>query len=163
MWRIVLKMLAARKGRYGWLLAGGLIALFLLVPALNLGGMIANRMESRQSEMGICKAFGAGRMYLLRQVIRENLLFTLAGGMLGLIVSWSVLTLGNKWVFRMFDPYYIYQMDSADVVFMPSMLFSPRIFVCAFLFCVVLNLASALIPAWKSLRRPIVESLNCKK
>ena len=142
---------------------GGLILLFLFVPAINLSGMIANRMENRQSEMGICKAFGASRMYLLRQVIRENLLFTLAGGMLGLIVSWSVLTLGNRWVFRMFDPYYIYQMDSADVVFMPSMLFSPRIFVCAFLFCVVLNLASALIPAWKSLRRPIVESLNCKK
>ncbi len=145
------------------LLAGGLIALFLLVPALNLSGMIANRMEGRQAEMGICKAFGAGRNYLLRQVIHENLLLTLAGGALGLILSWSILALGSKWVFRMLDPFKFLQVDGVDILFTPSMLFSPRVFACAFLFCVVLNLASALIPAWKALRKPIVESLNQKK
>ena len=145
------------------LLAGGLIALFLLVPALNLGGMIANRMEGRQAEMGICKAFGAGRNYLLRQVIRENLLLTLAGGALGLVLSWGILALGSKWVFRMLDPFKFLQVDGVDILFTPSMLFSPRVFACAFLFCVVLNLASALIPAWKALRKPIVESLNQKK
>ena len=145
------------------LLAGGLIALFLLVPALNLGGMIANRMEGRQAEMGICKAFGAGRNYLLRQVIRENLLLTLAGGALGLVLSWGILALGSKWVFRMLDPFKFLQVDGVDILFTPSMLFSPRVFACAFLFCVVLNLASALIPAWKALRKPIVKSLNQKK
>lgn len=145
---------------------GGLILLFLFVPALNLSGMIANRMESRQSEMGICKAFGGSRLRLLRQVIRENLLFTLVGGILGLAVSWSVLTFGCRWVIRMFNSNLfndIFRYGGTEVELMPSMLFSPRIFLSAFLFCVVLNLASALIPAWKSLRRPIVESLNNKK
>lgn len=145
------------------LLWGGLVLLFLLVPALNLSGMIANRMESRRAEMGICKAFGAGQGYLLRQVIRENLLLTLAGGTLGLLLSWSVLTLGSKWVLNMFDPYRTLQVDGVDIVFTPSMLFSPRIFICAFLFCVVLNIVSALLPAWRTLRKPIVESLNQKR
>lgn len=145
---------------------GGLILLFLFVPALNLSGMIANRMESRQSEMGICKAFGGSSSQLLRQVIHENLLFTLIGGILGLIISWSVLVFGCRWVLRMFTPYYYYDIflsGDADIELMPSMLFSPRIFISAFFFCVVLNLASALVPAWRSLRRPIVESLNHKK
>lgn len=116
--------------------------------------------------MGICKAFGGSRLRLLSQVIRENLLFTLVGGILGLLISWSVLTFGCRWVIRMFNSnlfYDIFRYGGTEVELMPSMLFSPRIFLSAFLFCVVLNLASALIPAWKSLRRPIVESLNNKK
>ena len=142
---------------------GGLVALFLLVPALNLGGMIANRMEGRRMEMGICKAFGASRGYLLRQVVRENLLLTLAGGLLGLVLAWIILTGGSGWVIRMFDSYGNMQADGVDITFVPSMLFSPRIFICAFLFCVILNLASALVPAWKALRKPVVESLNQKR
>ena len=63
----------------------------------------------------------------------------------------------------MLDPFKFLQVDGVDILFTPSMLFSPRVFACAFLFCVVLNLASALIPAWKALRKPIVESLNQKK
>jgi putative ABC transport system permease protein len=44
-----------------------------------------------------------------------------------------------------------------------EMMFSPTIFVSAFLVCVVLNILSALIPAWLSLRKPIVESMNEKR
>ena len=40
----------------------------LLVPALNLSGLIASRMESRLPEMGIRNAFGGGRSKLLSQV-----------------------------------------------------------------------------------------------
>lgn len=35
--------------------------------------------------------------------------------------------------------------------------------VAAALFCLLLNLISALIPAWNALRHPIVESLNEQK
>lgn len=70
---------------------------------------------------------------------------------------------GSGWVIRMFDSYGNLQADGVDITFVPSMLFSPRIFICAFLFCVILNLASALVPAWKALRKPVVESLNQKR
>ena len=43
------------------------------------------------------------------------------------------------------------------------MLFSPLIFLIAFLVCAVVNLMATLIPAWLSLRNPIVESMNLKK
>ena len=43
------------------------------------------------------------------------------------------------------------------------MFFTPTLFLVAFLCCAVLNLMAALIPAWHSLRKPIVESLNQKR
>ena len=60
-----------------------LMLLLLLLPAINLSGMVSNRMESRMAEMGIRKAFGAKRRTLLREVIRENLVLTLCGGIAG--------------------------------------------------------------------------------
>ena len=143
---------------------GGLLIVFLIVPALNLSGMIAGRMDGRLPEMGICKAFGATRRYLLRQVLNENLVLTLIGGCLGLLISWSVLVAGRHWVFDFFSPgFYIFTENTDDVLLTGEMLFSPWIFLSAFLVCAVLNVASAMIPAWNALRTEIVYSLNQKK
>ena len=107
---------------------GGLVLIFLLVPALNLCAMISTRMENRLPEMGICKAFGADRGRLLRQILIENLILTCLGGLLGLCWVWTT------WIF------------------------------CAgFIVCLLLNLFSALWPAWKALGKDIVYSLNQKK
>lgn len=43
------------------------------------------------------------------------------------------------------------------------MFFTPTLFLIAFVCCALLNLMAALIPAWRSLRKPIVESLNQKR
>ena len=43
------------------------------------------------------------------------------------------------------------------------MLFSPVLFMAAFLICVVINLFSAVIPAYLSLRKDIVYSINKQK
>ena len=67
------------------------LLVLLLVPALNLSGMIASRMENRLAEMGVRKSFGAGRRALLSQVMWENLLLTLAGGILGLVLAWVIM------------------------------------------------------------------------
>lgn len=45
------------------------LLVLLLVPALNLSGMISSRMEGRLAEMGVRKSFGAGRKILLSQVM----------------------------------------------------------------------------------------------
>ena len=147
-----------RKSLY---LFGGLVLVFLLVPALNLSGMIAGRMEDRLMEMGVYKAFGATRGYLLRQVLNENLVLTLMGGLVGLFLSWALLAWGKDWVFRFFS--IDYYLDNSDILVTVEMLFSPWIFLSAFLLCVVLNLASALLPVWHALRAEIVYSLNQKK
>ena len=44
-----------------------------------------------------------------------------------------------------------------------QMFVTPTLFLVVFLCCAVLNLMVALIPAWRSLKNPIVESLNQKR
>lgn len=141
----------------------GILLALLLVPALNLSGMISSRMDSRLSEMGVRKAFGAGRGVLLRQVIAENLLLTSLGGALGLVVAWVSLSLCRSWLFSLFDSWPTAIPAGVDPIVAADMLFSPLLFVIAFSVCVVLNLLSALIPAWRALRKNIVYSLNEKK
>lgn len=135
----------------------------LLVPALNLSGLIASRMESRLPEMGIRKAFGGGRSKLLSQVLWENFLLTLAGGVLGLLVAWIALYGCREWVFRVFDRYAWLVPDGTDVHVSGEMLFAPAVFLITLVFCLVLNTLSALLPAWLSLRNPIVHSLYEKR
>ena len=48
------------------------VFVLLLVPALNLSGLVAARMRRRVAEMGVRKALGATRRTLLTQVITEN-------------------------------------------------------------------------------------------
>ncbi len=139
-----------------------IILVLLLIPAFNLSGMISSRMEDRLAEMGVRKSFGASKSVLLSQVMWENLILTLTGGLVGLIVAWSIMSLGKGWVFTLFENYPDALYDN-NVTITGEMLFSPTVFITALLVCVIINLLSALIPAWNSLRKPIVSSLNEKK
>ena len=136
------------------------VFVLLLVPALNLSGLVAARMRRRVAEMGVRKAFGATRRTLLTQVISENLVLTLCGGIVGLLITWLLLYVFRSWLFFAVG-------NTAFTLPEPTvageMLFSPLIFVIGLAVCIVLNLMAALIPAWLSLRNPIVESMNEKK
>jgi len=136
------------------------VFVLLLVPALNLSGLVAARMRRRVAEMGVRKAFGATRRALLTQVISENLVLTLCGGFVGLLITWLLLYVFRSWLFFAVG-------NSAFTLPEPTvdgeMLFSPLIFVIALVVCIVLNMMAALIPAWLSLRHPIVESMMEKK
>lgn len=135
----------------------------LFVPALNLSGMISHRMECRLPEMGVRKAFGANRRGLLGQVMWENLLLSLLGGLLGLVLAWLSLYFSGGAVFSMLDTFPDPLPEGIKVSYGVDMLFAPMVFVIALLFCIAMNLLSALIPAIRSLRKNIVYSLNEKR
>lgn len=136
------------------------VFVLLLVPALNLSGLVAARMRRRVAEMGVRKAFGAKRRTLLTQVITENLVLTLYGGFVGLVITWLLLYVFRSWLFfAVGNTAFTLPEPTVD----GEMLFSPLIFVIGLAVCIVLNLMAALIPAWLSLRNPIVESMNEKK
>ena len=139
-----------------------LMLLFLFLPAINLSGLVSNRMEARRAEMGIRKAFGAKRRTLLSEVIHENLVLTLLGGIAGYALSWLFISAmcSNTMFLTLFEREY----DPINSVSLQlDMFFTPTLFLIAFVCCAVLNLMAALIPAWSSLRKPIVESLNQKR
>ncbi|MBO4802351.1 MAG: ABC transporter permease [Bacteroidaceae bacterium] len=139
-----------------------LMLFFLLLPAINLSGLVSNRMEVRRAEMGIRKAFGAKRRTLLREVINENLVLTLCGGAVGWVLSWLfILAIRSNAVFLQL--FVSRDQNATDTSLDFQMFVTPTLFLIIFLCCVLLNLMAALIPAWRSLRSPIVESLSQKK
>ena len=134
--------------------------ILLLIPALNLSGMISSRMEMRNLEMGVRKSFGATRNSLLKQVMWENLILTIIGGVVGIILCWMIIFGLKDWLFLIY-----FGGDSAipNISITTEMIFAPTIFLFAFGACIVLNVMSAYIPARRALRRPVVEMLNIKK
>ena len=133
----------------------------LFIPALNLSGMISSRMDSRIAELGIRKAYGATRRRLLEQILCENLLLTLLGGVVGLLFSYVIVWTASDWILTLFDKN-IYDA-SIPTSFTPEMLFSPAVFGCTFGVCLLLNVVSALVPALSAMRHPIMDSLNTKR
>ena len=139
-----------------------LMLLFLFLPAINLSGLVANRMEARRAEMGIRKAFGAKRRKLLREVLFENLVLTLCGGFAGWLLSWfCIWTISENAVFLTILTRG--ELHNANVCLDFQMFFTPTLFIVCFVCCAVLNHMAAFLPAWRSLRKPIVESLNQKR
>ena len=159
-WRNLNFLFDVYDGSIWWYVAAAIL-LLLFVPALNLSSMVASRMERRLPEMAVRKAFGAKRRTLLAQVIMENLVLTLIGGLVGLCLAWAALYGWRDWVFYAFseDPTL---MDAVPVL-KGEMLFGPAVFGIALLVCCVLNVLAATVPAWLSLRKPIVESMMIKK
>ena len=137
------------------------VLFLLLVPAVNLSGMVASRMERRLPEMAVRKAFGAKRRTLLWQVIAENLLLTLIGGGVGLCIAWAALYGWRDWVFVIFA--YGATTYTNVPILSGEMLFAPAIFLVSLLVCCALNVLAATLPAWLSLRKPIVEAMMIKK
>ena len=129
------------------------IMALLLIPSLNLSGIISGHMESRMAEMGLRKSFGATRGRLLREVLRENLWLTFLGGIAGYFFAYMMLKAGVADLFM---------SDGVATDFTDEMIFSPVVFLSVFLICAVLNTLSGLLPVYRSLGRPVVESLNEK-
>lgn len=133
------------------------LIILLIVPAVNLSGLTLSRMRKRLSEIGVRKAFGAPRRELMIQVLSENMLYSLLGGVLGLILSFAAVFLLGDMLFSV-DFVSTGVTDLRTVCF--DLLFDPTVFILAFLFCFVLNLLSAAIPAWRVTRTNIVDAIN---
>ena len=127
-----------------------IVLVLLLIPAINMSGITQSRMRKRMAEIGVRKAFGATRSELLTQVLYENLLQTLLGGVLGLFFSYASVLLDTGTA----------SMGIGRTFVNAEMMFNPLIFLYAFLACLALNLLSAGIPAWRASRMRIISALN---
>lgn len=133
----------------------------LFIPAMNLCGMISSRMDERMSELGVRKAYGATNVSLISQVLTENLLLTLIGGLVGLALAYFIALTGGDWMYHLFDSFV--WGNTVPASFTVEMLFNPTLFLTVFGLCVLLNLISALVPTILALRHSIIYSIQSKR
>ncbi|MDE5848850.1 MAG: ABC transporter permease [Muribaculaceae bacterium] len=144
-----------------------LIALLvvLVIPALNISGLIGARMDRMASELGIRRSFGANRRRLMGMVLTENLVLTLAGGILGLIAAWLISVFAGNFLLQLtplaYETGFSFGNDASFIT--GETAFAPLLFLFALVICLILNLISAWIPARRALHNQITESLNTKR
>ena len=118
--------------------------LFMSLPAINLVNINISRILERSSEIGIRKAFGASSRTLVYQFVIENILLTLIGGVIALVVSTCFLFWFNN----------SHLIDYADLTI------NWTVVTVTILLSLVFGLMSGVFPAWRMSKLPVVQALK---
>jgi putative ABC transport system permease protein len=111
------------------------VGFVLLLACVNVSGLLLARASGKTREVGIRAALGAGRGRIVRQMLTETVVLSLAGGAAGVVLAlWMMRAL------RAVAPTYI-GLDSA-------LRLNPSVLVFTLAVSLATGIASGLVPAW---------------
>jgi putative ABC transport system permease protein len=131
----------------GGRLRAALLALmlgFMLLPTINLVNINLSRILDRASEIGVRRAFGASSRTLSGQFLIENLVLTLIGAAIGLVLAAGVLRAFNV----------------SGLIAHTQLELNIRIFFYGLVIAVFFGLFSGVYPAWRMSKLHPVQALR---
>jgi putative ABC transport system permease protein len=120
------------------------VLILMTLPTLNLVNINITRIMERSSEIGVRKAFGASSRTLVYQFIVENIILTLLGGLIGIILSVIALQVIN----------------SANLIANLELTINFMVLFIGLLVCLVFGLVSGVYPAWRMSKLNVVTALK---
>jgi len=125
----------------------GAVACVLLIACANVANLLLARATSRHKEMAIRAALGASRIRVIRQLLTESVLLSLAGGACGLLLAvwWSDLLIA---------------LGKEDIPRAVEVAIDRRVLGFTIGVSVLTGLIFGLVPAFHSSKTALVESLK---
>jgi predicted permease len=126
------------------------LGLVLVTCCANVGNMLLARGLARQREIGVRLSLGAGRGRLMRQLLTEALVISVAAGVVGIALARITLDAGQRVFFATAAP------EFAKLVRLHSLAADYRVFIFALCVAAATAVGAALLPALQATRPNIV-------
>ena len=123
------------------------VCAILLIACVNVANLLLARAVTRRKEFALRAALGANRSRIIRQLLSESVLLSLAGGLAGALLGWWALQL-----LLHFSPANIPRLDEVH--------FDLRTLAFTFLISAATGLLFGLAPAWQFSRPQIDQTLR---
>lgn len=124
------------------------VAMVLLIACANVANLLLARAASRQREIAIRLAVGAGRSRLISQLVIETLVVSALGGLLGLLFAW--------WGVRGLAGFLPHRVLPVQLDLSPDV----RILTFSFVISILAGLVCSIVPAIQATRPSLTAALK---
>jgi predicted permease len=129
----------------------GAVAFLLLIACANVANLQLARGSVRAREIAIRISIGAGRRRLLRQLLTESVLLSVAGGVLGVLFAFAAIRV----IVGLMPDFYV-PNESRVEINLPVLLFSLAV-------SVLTGIVFGLAPAWQSSKPDVTDALKASR
>ena len=141
-----------QKHLFGWsghlyYMLFGAVGFVLLIACANVANLSLVRGDGRRKEIGVRVALGANHRSLIRQILTESVLLSLAGGAAGLVLSFLSIRVFNVWA-----PIWLPKATGIVV--------DGRVLLFTFAICVITGIGFGMIPAVRAVKSNVNECLR---